>query len=68
MNLDLVTTFLNRHEAQLAKGRLESAGIESNLSSDDCGGMEAGLSFGSAIKLLVKSADLAKAKEILEVK
>lgn len=38
------------------------------LSADDCGSMRPNMSFGSAITLSVRKADLEKAKNILGLK
>jgi hypothetical protein len=64
--LVVVSTFLQRHEAQMAKGLLDNKGIKSMISADDCGGMRPGMSFGNAITLSVQKADLEKAKKILQ--
>ena len=62
-----IKSFLNRQEAELAKGVLGSYGIDSMISADDCGGMRPHLSMGfSGVKLLVNESDVEKAKEILE--
>jgi hypothetical protein len=66
-NIELVTihSFGNEVEAEFAKAKLESAGIESFLSGDDCGGMRPALSFVNGIKLIVRAEDSAQANEIL---
>jgi hypothetical protein len=65
--LVVVRTFQNELEAQLAKGRLESAGIESMISCDDCAGLQPQLQYIYGVKLLVFDYDLAEAREILEI-
>lgn len=67
-DLVVVSTFLRRHEAEMAKGLLESGGIKSTLSADDCGGLRPAMSFGSAITLSVLRSDLDRAKKILAQK
>ena len=67
---DLVSikSFINRHEAELAKGLLAEREIEAIVSADDCGGMRLDIGLGrGGIRLLVKKEDFAKAKEALKV-
>ena len=64
--LQIARVFTDKIEAELAKGMLESEGIESFISGDDAGGMRPDLLAGlGGAKLLVKEADLHKALEIL---
>ena len=63
----ILKEFLQRHEAEIAQGLLEENGIKSVLLADDCGGLRAGMSFGSTIKLKIDTGDLAKAKETIKV-
>jgi len=65
--LIILKEFLQRHEAEMAKGLLEENGIDCVLETDDCGGLRAGMTFGSAIKLKVSSSDLEKAKDVVKV-
>lgn len=66
-DVELVTihSFDNEIEAEFAKAKLESAGIQCFLSGDDCGGMRPALSFVNGIKLIVKADDATRATEIL---
>jgi hypothetical protein len=64
-DLVAVRTFLNHIEADLAKGALEAAGIESAISADDAGGTRPHLWVGG-VRLLVRQADVERAVEILE--
>ena len=64
--LVVVTEFLNRIEADIAHGALEAAGIESYVSADDAGGVRPGL-WMSGVRLLVREADMARAREILKL-
>ena len=67
---DLVTvkTFMQRHEAEMAKGLLDEQGIESTISADDCGGYRPHLSLGmGGVKLLVKKEDIEKTQEIFKI-
>jgi len=61
-----IKTFLNRYEADLAKGLLESAGIEAAVSADDAGGMQPQLNLSVGVRLLVDEADADAALKILE--
>jgi len=60
-----VARFNRRHEAETAQGFLNDAGIESMISADDAGGADLGLSLTSVAKLLVRSEDEARAREVL---
>lgn len=64
---DLVTirSFVDELEANLAKSRLQAAGIDSMLGRDDCGGMRPSLTFAQGIKLLVRSDDAERAAAVL---
>jgi hypothetical protein len=62
--LRVVRTFLNTVDAQVARGALEAAGIESIVRRDDCGGMRPHLWMGG-VELLVRSDDWKIAEEVL---
>ena len=66
-NVELVTirSFDSEFEAELAKTALESAGIKSFLSGDDCGGLRPALTCTNGIKLIVRAEDVGRATEIL---
>ena len=61
----LVGRFHYRHEAELAHGYLESAGVDSALHIDDAGGMDVGLAFVNPARLLVRAEDEERAREVL---
>jgi hypothetical protein len=63
--LVVVATFLNRIEAEMARGVLEAAEIESMVSADDAGGLRPGL-WMSGVKLLVRSEDAERAVSVLD--
>lgn len=63
----VVHSFDSEVEAQMAKGRLESEGIEAIVSSDDCAGLHPHLQRVYGVKLLVFKKDLVRAQSILEV-
>ena len=53
-------------EAELARAHLAAEGIDAHVAADDIGGMYPGVSVGR-IRLLVRSDDLASAKQVLEI-
>jgi hypothetical protein len=61
-DLIVVSTFRSAAEAQIAKGVLDDAGIESMIRSDNAGGMYPGI---DGADLLVRAEDVEKAKEAL---
>ena len=60
--LTVLSTFPSTADAQLAKGVLDDAGIESMVRSDDAGGMYPAI--GGA-DLLVRTEEVDKANEVL---
>jgi len=62
--LVVIHDYLNKAEAELAQGALQSAGIHSIISADDAGGTEPGLWMGG-IRLLVRAEDVKRATEVL---
>lgn len=67
--LKVVKVFDQRYEAEIARGLLDEAGIESIIRADDCGGMLMGVSLirKGGIKLMVSDEDTARAEEVLVV-
>jgi hypothetical protein len=65
VELVAVRTFLNHIDADLAKGALAAAGIESVVSADDAGGTRPHLWMGGGVRLLVRDNDLKEADAIL---
>ena len=61
-DLVVVSTFPLAADAQIAKGALDRAGIESMIRSDNAGGMYPAL---SAVELLVRAEDVQKARAAL---
>ncbi len=55
-----------RHEAELARGFLEDAGLPSQLAIDDVGGMEVGLAFTNPARLRVPAAVAERARTVLK--
>ena len=62
MELIPILTCRSTADAQIAKGLLDRAGIESMIRSDNAGGMYPAL---SAAELLVRAADAAAARDAL---
>lgn len=58
-----VSTFRSTADAQIAKGILDDAGIESMIRSDNAGGMYPAL---AGADLLVRAEDVIKANETLD--
>ena len=67
--LKAVLVFDQRYEAEIARGLLDEAGIESIINADDCGGMFMGVSLlrKGGIKLMVSDEDLERAVDVLAV-
>lgn len=62
-----IKVFIHRYEAEMAQELLESAGINSFILSDDCGGMYPPLDLGKeGLRLMIRRVDLEEAREILE--
>jgi hypothetical protein len=61
----LIATFSNDIEAEIAKGHVESAGIEALVINNDAGGMLPTLQETEGVKLLVSRSDAIEAKRIL---
>jgi hypothetical protein len=63
-DLQVIRTFINNVDAELARGALEAAGIESMIRADDCGGTRPHLWMGG-VELLVREEDMPRAEEVL---
>jgi len=61
----IVARFHYRHEAELARGYLETAGVESALLIDDAGGMDVGMAFVNPARLVVRVEDESRARGVL---
>ena len=61
----VVAHFHYRHEAELAHGYLDSAGVDSALHIDDAGGIDVGLAFVNPARLVVRAEDEERAREVL---
>ena len=62
-----VGRFNSQIEAEIAKGALETAEIDSMIQSDTAGGMRPHLAWsGGGFRLLVREEDLADARALLD--
>jgi hypothetical protein len=61
--LVVISTFPTIADAQIARGVLEAAGIESRIRSDNAGGMYPAM---MGAELIVREEDAAKASDLLE--
>ena len=61
----IVARFHYRHEAELAHGYLEDAGVPSALFIDDAGGMDVGLAFVNPARVVVRVEDEQRARAVL---
>ena len=62
-DLIAVSTFRSTADAQIAKGILDEAGIESMIRSDNAGGMLPAI---AGAELLVRAEDLPRATDVLQ--
>ena len=62
--MTVVRSYLNKMEAELAKGLLASEDIDAIVQADDCDGMRPNL-WLSGVRLLVRTEDAAKADKVL---
>ncbi len=61
----IVARFHYRHQAELAHGYLESAGVDAALLIDDAGGMDVGLAFVNPARIVVRAEDEERARGVL---
>ena len=59
-----IETFVNRIDAELARGALAAAGIDATVSNDDAGGVYAA-AMRPGSRLLVRAEDADRAREVL---
>ena len=60
-----VASFNSDFEAEIAKGKLQSSGIDSFIFKDDCGGMRPHMLLTAGVQLKVSEQDWSEAKNIL---
>jgi hypothetical protein len=65
-NLKKIKTFSSKIEAEIAKGFLQSNGIDSYIFSDDAGSMYPAQDFTYGVSLMVNKDDFDTAKELLD--
>ena len=61
----VLATYDSRHEAEMARGILEDAGIAAALHPDDAGSMEPALAFQGRVRLLVAGDEAGSARQLL---
>lgn len=61
----IARTYLNETEARLDAGRLEAAGLEVWVETDNCDGMYPQMDLMAGVKLLVRQVDAAMARDLL---
>jgi hypothetical protein len=62
----VVRSYGSRIEAELAKGALENAGIQSMIQADTAGGMREHLAWsGAGFKIVVREEDATMARDVL---
>ncbi len=62
----VLAEFSQRVEAELVCSVLEAAGVIATIQSDDCGTVDPALAFGLGVKIIVDSANVEQAQEILQ--
>ncbi len=65
-NLKKIKTFTSKIEAEIAKGFLQSNGINSFIFTDDAGSMYPAQDFVYGVSLMVDKEDYGSAKELLD--
>ena len=63
-DLVVVGTYLNRMDAEVARGALEAVGIDSMIAADDAGGVRPSL-WMTGVKLIVRREDAERANQTL---
>jgi len=61
----IIAEFAHRYEAELARGYLQDAGIESIVTMDDASALDTGMTFPRAARLVVLSEEAGRALEVL---
>ncbi len=64
-DLVVIRIYPNRIEAELARGALEAAEIDSMITADDMGGNRPALWVAEGVKLRVRAEDARRAEQIL---
>lgn len=61
-----VATYSSEMSARVAKTALVASGIDSFISSDDCGGLRPHLQTSTGVRLMIRKSDAEPARKILE--
>ena len=64
-DLICIKTYINREEAELARGFLETNGVGAAVFADDCGGARPHLQI-AGVRLMVGEEDVEKATQLLK--
>lgn len=62
----MIAEYSSELDAELARSRLESSGIESWVMKDDAGGMQPQLQITQGVKLFVDEKDIDEALKVLD--
>lgn len=62
----VVKTYSNTAEAEMARDRLDEAGIDAFLRKDDAGGMHPQMQLTQGVKLIVHERDVDEADDLLQ--
>ncbi len=66
--MEIIEVFGSRSDAELAKGYLESLGIESRIVADDVDQLYPSLDIVRGVKLITKSSLVKRAKKLINKK
>lgn len=61
-----IRSFSSESEAEIAKSALESFGIKSMISTDDCGGQRPHLAVTGGLRLIVRADEAEQAEDVLK--
>ncbi len=61
----IIETYENAFEAEVARGRLEAAGIDATIDKDDVGSMIPSLQASAGVRLIVPAVKAEQARNIL---
>jgi hypothetical protein len=60
-----IREFVNRTEAELIRGLLESAGISAWLATDDAGGLYPSFDLTAGVRVMIRESDRQAAESVL---
>ena len=63
----IIAEYSSRFEAESARNLLESFGVICQIVADDVGGLGPGQAFIHGVKILVDVADVATARQLLDI-